>query len=63
MNSATQLADASASIYSVANEAELMAWHDVWMSSDEYTAMSDTDAAVLEALFQKQSLRFAHEQL
>lgn len=35
----------------VKTEAQLMAWHDLFMASDEYAGMSDEDARTLEALY------------
>ena len=53
IDSAGQLSAASDAIELVCCEAELMIWHDDWMSNDEYAAMSDDDAQSLERLFQK----------
>lgn len=55
LNSATHLTQASEALAAIHSEADLMTWHDLWMCSDDYTAMADDDAHALEVLFQRQS--------
>jgi hypothetical protein len=57
--SASQLSDAGAALCAVGSEIDLMKWHDVWMSTDEYTSMSDDDAKEIEGIFQTQSELFS----
>jgi hypothetical protein len=56
--SATQLSKAGAALDLVVTEADLMEWHDNWMSTDDYTSMCDSDANELEDLFQRRSRGF-----
>lgn len=59
MKNSTGLTEACIALRLVATEGELMTWHDAWMSSDEYTSMSDGDAGKLEEMFQSASEIFA----
>lgn len=63
INSAAQLSQAEEASHLISSEAELMSWHDAWMSSDEYTGMCDTDAKALEALFELKSGQLANVHL
>lgn len=58
-NPATVQSEACLALRLVVTENELMTWHDAWMSSDEYTSMSDGDAGKLEEMFQSASEIFA----
>lgn len=51
IDSKKHLADADNAIALVKTEADLMAWHDRWMASDDYAGMTDRDAKTLEALY------------
>ena len=55
---AKHLKEATAAMLEVKTEHQLGDWHDAWMSSDQYAAMSDDDAAELERLYQKRAGRF-----
>jgi hypothetical protein len=44
-----EAADSALSL--VKTEAQLLAWHDLFMSSDDYAGMRDEDAQALEALY------------
>jgi hypothetical protein len=59
MLTAIQLSKARAELDAVVTEADLMQWHDDWMSSAEYAAMSDNDAKYLEASFERKAQHFA----
>ena len=61
MKSKTLLLEAGAALDAIATEIDLMDWHDAWMTTDEYTAMSDNDAKLLEALFQERCLVFSDQ--
>lgn len=50
-DSKKHLESADSALALVKTEAQLMAWHDLFMSSDDYAAMSDEDAKALEALY------------
>ncbi|HEY8575568.1 MAG TPA: hypothetical protein VIL88_04425 [Devosia sp.] len=56
---AIQLSEAGAALDAVATEADLMQWHDDWMSSSEYVGMSDDEAGFLEASFEARARLFA----
>jgi hypothetical protein len=59
MINAMQLSKARAELDAVVTEIDLMQWHDDWMSSADYAAMSDDDVKFLEAAFERKAQHFA----
>ena len=59
MINAMQLSKARAELDAVVTEIDLMQWHDDWMSSADYAAMSDDDVKFLEASFERKAQHFA----
>lgn len=56
-DSANHLAKADAALALVKTQEGLDAWHDEFMSGDEYAGMEHADAAALERLYQAAVVR------
>jgi hypothetical protein len=52
-DSKKHLAAAKAALALVKSEHALNAWHDLYMSSDDYAGMSDEDAKALEEMYRR----------
>lgn len=57
-DSAKHLEAADSALALVKTEAQLMAWHDLFMASDDYAGMTDADARALEALYRAKAAWF-----
>lgn len=57
-DSAKHLKDATAAMLEVKSGRHLDDWHDIWMSSDQYAAMSDDDVRELELMYQRKADRY-----
>jgi len=57
-DSKKHLEAADSALALVKTEAQLMAWHDLFMSSDNYAGMADEDAKALEALYRTKAAWF-----
>lgn len=54
-DSRKHLADAESALALVKTEAQLMAWHDRWMTGADYIELAQEDARTLEALYQRKA--------